>query len=149
MDNATMRSAAREDASSPPPGSGSPMLYGDFAPGQDMGSAAYRLDADAVARWRRLFPDDETGDLMPHGMIAVVSMRAYGQVIPLRPPGNIHAAQHFELLRLPRIGEELVTSLACLSKEIWRDRRRVTLATETRGSSGPAFRGRMTVLWAA
>lgn len=148
MDKATMRSAAREEASSSPPG-GSPMLYDDFTPGQEMGTAAYRLDAEAVRRWRRLFPDDETGELMPHGMIAVVSMRAYGEAIPLRPPGNIHAAQHFELLRLPRIGEELVTSVGCLSKEIRRDRRRVTLATETRGSGGPAFRGRMTVLWAA
>lgn len=149
MDKATMCSAARKDARSASSGSGSPILYGDFAPGQGMGSATYRLDLEAVARWRRLFPDDETGELMPHGMIAVVSMRAYGEVIPLRPPGNIHAAQHFELLRLPCIGEELVTTVGCLSKEIRRDRRRVTLATETRGSGGPAFRGRMTVLWAA
>ncbi|MBC9177270.1 hypothetical protein [Pseudoroseomonas ludipueritiae] len=149
MDKATTRSAAQEDASSPSPGRGATMLYGDFTPGLGMGSAAYRLDAEAVARWRRLFPDDETGELMPHGMIAVVSMRAYGEVIPLRPPGNIHAAQHFELLRLPRIGEELVTSVSCLSKEIRRGRRRVTVTTETRGSGGPAFRGRMTVLWAA
>ncbi|WP_147426032.1 hotdog family protein [Teichococcus wenyumeiae] len=133
----------------PQPRSEPRMLYDDFVPGQSLGSATCAVDAEAVAQWCRLFPDDDLSDLMPHGMIAVVSMRAYGEVIPRRPPGNIHAAQHFDLLRLPRIGEKLVTTVSCVSKEIRRDRRRVTLATETRGSTGPAFQGRMTVLWAA
>jgi hypothetical protein len=137
---------ARQEA--PPPG-GSPTLYDDFVPGQVLGNATYRLDPAVVAQWRRLFPADDLGELMPHGMVAVVSMRAYGDVVPRRPPGNIHASQHFDLFRLPRIGGKLVTTMTCAAKEIRRERRRVTLAMETRGAEGLLFTGRMTVLWAA
>ena len=146
-ETAAMSVIPRGDMSEPR--GASPLLYDDFAPGQAMGRAAYALDRDAVARWCCLFPDDDLGGLMPHGMIAVVSMRGYGEVIPLRPPGNIHAAQSFRLIRLPCIGEDLITTVSCASKEVRRNRRRVTLTTDTRGSKGPAFQGRMTVLWAA
>ncbi|MFH5926340.1 hypothetical protein [Roseomonas xinghualingensis] len=118
-------------------------------PGRLLGSAPYRLDPSVIAQWRRLFPADDLGELMPHGMVAVVSMRAYGEVVPHRPPGNIHASQHFALFRLPRIGGDLVTTVSCTAKEIRRERRRVTLAMETRGEEGFLFSGRMTVLWAA
>lgn len=131
------------------PGEGFPTRYEDFVPDEVLGSATYRLDPIAVAQWRRVFPADDLGELMPHGMVAVVSMRAYGEVVSRRPPGNIHAGQHFALFRLPRIGEELVTTVACAAKEIRRERRRVTLAMETRDKEGPLFTGRMTVLWAA
>ncbi|MFC7556226.1 hypothetical protein ACFQU7_34330 [Pseudoroseomonas wenyumeiae] len=85
-----MESALKETAATPitthegipQPRSEPRMLYDGFVPGQSLGSATYAVDAEAVAQWCRLFPDDDLGGLMPHGMIAVVSMRAYGEVIP-------------------------------------------------------------------
>lgn len=124
------------------------ITYADFQPGELLGRSRFTLEAPVIEAWRRLFPADDHDGVMPHGMAAVISMRAYVDVVPDRPPGNVHAAQRFELLRLPRVGEVLVTIVSCLEKEIRRERRRVTLTTETTGDEGPTLRGRMTVLWA-
>jgi acyl dehydratase len=125
------------------------ITYADFEPGRVMGSSDFTLGAAALDAWCRLFPADDLGGAMPHGMAAVIAMRAYVEVVQPRPPGNVHAAQRFEVVRLPRLGETLTTAVACVAKEIRRDRRRVTFGTETAGSDGRlAISGRMTVLWA-
>ena len=110
------------------------LTYDDFEAGRSLGQAEFPLDGAVLDRWRRLFPNDELDGLMPHGMVAVVSMRAFFEVVPERPPGNIHAAQLFDMLRLPRSGETLTTRVSCLAKEIRRERKRVTFATDTAGS---------------
>ncbi|MBR0671655.1 hypothetical protein [Neoroseomonas soli] len=125
------------------------ITYETFSPGQVMGSSEAVLDTAKLQAWRALFPEDDFGGEMPHGMVAAIAMRAYAEVLQPRPPGNVHAAQHFDLFRLPRAGERLTTTITCLEKEIRKGRFRVTLGMDTVGSEGPAFRGRMTVLWAA
>ena len=125
------------------------ITYETFTPGEVMGSSAEVLDAAKLQAWQDLFPEDDLHGVMPHGMVAAIAMRAYAEVLQPRPPGNVHAAQRFELFRLPRAGERLTTTVTCLEKEIRKGRFRVTLGMETVGSEGPAFRGRMTVLWAA
>ena len=125
------------------------ITYETFAPGQVMGSSEAVLDAAKLQAWQALFPEDDLGGVMPHGMVAAIAMRAYAEVVQPRPPGNVHAVQHFDLFRLPRAGETLTTTITCLDKEVRRDRRRVTLQMDCAGAEGPAFRGRMTVLWAA
>lgn len=120
-----------------------------FQPGEVMGKARAVLDAAQLEAWRALFPEDDAPGVMPQGMVAVIAMRAYAEVVQPRPPGNIHAAQRFELHRLPCAGETLTTTITCLAKEIRKERRRVTLQMDCAGSGGPAFRGIMTVLWAA
>lgn len=125
------------------------ITYDDFTPGAVMGRSEALLDAAKLEAWRALFAEDDLGGVMPHGMVAVLAMRAYAEVVQPRPPGNVHAAQHFDLFRLPRLGETLTTTITCIAKEIRRDRRRVTLQMDCAGEQGPAFRGLMTVLWAA
>ncbi|MCC7427388.1 MAG: MaoC family dehydratase [Alphaproteobacteria bacterium] len=125
------------------------ITYDTLVPPQIMGAHELLLDADMFAHWRALFPDDDTGDAMPHGMVAAIVMRAYTAVLHPRPPGNVHAAQHFDLLRLPRLGERLTTRVTCLAKERRKGRGWVTFGTETEGEAGPAFSGRMTMIWAA
>lgn len=125
------------------------ITYDDFVPGQVMGSSRALLHAEGLRDWSSLFPEDDLNGVMPHGMVAAIAMRAYTEVVQPRPPGNVHAVQHFDLFRLPRAGETLTTTIICLAKEIRRDRRRVTLQMDCAGTEGPAFRGRMTVLWAA
>ncbi|HYG85413.1 MAG TPA: hypothetical protein VD978_04075 [Azospirillum sp.] len=115
-----------------------------------LGSRELTLTEDLMDAWLRLFPEDRNDGRMPAGMVAVVSIRAYADVVAPRPPGNVHGAQRFEIVKPPRIGERLVTAVACRGKEIKRDRRWVHLATDTVGDDGtPRFRGHMTILWAA
>lgn len=125
------------------------ITYEDFVPGQAMGSHATLLDAVKLQAWRALFPEDDLNGTMPHGMVAVIAMGAYAELVQPRPPGNVHAVQHFDLFRLPQAGETLTTTITCVAKEIRKERRRVTLQMDCASPTGPAFRGIMTVLWAA
>jgi len=125
------------------------ITFDSLCPPQLMGARTLVLDAATLGAWRALFPDDETGDAMPHGMVAAITMRAYAEILQPRPPGNVHAAQRFDLLRLPRAGERLTTTVTCLAKEMRKGRAWVTFGVETEGAGGPAFRGRMTMIWAA
>jgi hypothetical protein len=125
------------------------ITYDSFVPGQVMGARETVLDAASLRAWHALFPEDDLGGVMPHGMVAAIAMRAYAEILQPRPPGNVHAAQRFDLLRLPREGERLTTTISCLAKERRKGRPWVTLGMDTAGPGGPAFRGLMTVVWAA
>ncbi len=124
------------------------MTYDDFEPGHILGQADLLLRPSLLASWNLLFPDDANGGIMSHGMVAVVSMRAFFAAVPARPPGNVHAAQYFDLHRLPHVGDLLTTRVSCGGKEVRRGRRWVTFDTETTVADAPAFQGRMTILWA-
>lgn len=125
-------------------------VFETFAPGTIIGTRALTLDAALVDRWIALFPEDRNGDRMPAGMTAAVTIRAYADVLQPRPPGNVHGAQRFEIARLPRISDTLVTTITCDSKELKGERRWVRFASDTRRDDGtPMFTGLMTTLWAA
>ncbi|WP_109152140.1 hypothetical protein [Azospirillum sp. TSO5] len=118
--------------------------------GAAFGAQELHLSDALMRRWTSLYPDDATDGRMPAGMIAVASMRAYSDLVAPRPPGNVHGSQRYEMMRRPALGERLTTTIACIGKEVKRDRRWVHFDTETVGEDGtPCFRGRMTVLWAA
>lgn len=126
------------------------LTFASFAPGAVLGRRELVLDAAMFQRWFALFPEDEQGPVMPAGMVAAVTMRAYAEILTPRPPGNVHGAQRFEIHRLPRIGDRLVTEFGCADKSIRRERNWVTFETTTSGAGGePVFTGRMAVLWAA
>lgn len=122
-----------------------------FRPGEAIGARDYDLDAAALEDWLALFPADRDGALMPPGMMAAVTIRAYSDILLPRPPGNVHAAQSFTLRRRPRQGCRLTTTVSCAEKALRKGRRWVVFATETTDAStgAPAFSGRMTVIWAA
>jgi len=124
-------------------------LFDTFQPGALIGTRSLTLERDLVERWLMLFPDDRDGERMPAGMTAAVYSRAYSDILLPRPPGNVHGAQRFEIVRLPSIGDMLVTSLSCAGKESKGDRRWVRFAAETRDDAGALlFSSLMTTLWA-
>lgn len=126
------------------------LTFDSFAPGTILGRSETVLDATAFRRWFDLFPEDEQGPVMPAGMVAVVTMRAYGEVLTPRPPGNVHGAQRFEVERLPRLGDRLVTEFRCVDKSIRGERKWITFETATTAPAGERFfTGRMAILWAA
>jgi hypothetical protein len=127
------------------------MTFSDFVPGATIGSSNFAFDDAAAAAWTGLFPDDAASlPKMPSAMIAMVIMRAFMNVFPARPPGNVHAAQQFKISRLPALGERLSTSIKCLRKEFKHNRKWVTLGSETLDAAETVlFRGQMTTIWAA
>ena len=127
------------------------IVFESFQPGAPLGESPFTFDASALAQWAALYPgDDATAPQMPPGMVSMIVMRAYMATITPRPPGNVHASQHIEMHRLPKLGETIRTALTCESKELRKERRWVHLAsvsTDTRGNL--LFTGRMTMIWAA
>jgi hypothetical protein len=124
-------------------------VFDTFEPGEFLGTRYLSLEPDLIERWLLLFPDERDGERMPAGMTAAVFSRAYSDILLPRPPGNVHGAQQFRIARLPSIGETLVTSLSCESKELKGDRRWVRFASETRRDDRTLlFSGLMTTLWA-
>ena len=123
--------------------------FAGFTPGAEIGAREYQLDQGVLDAWIELFPADANGDLMPAGMVAGVTISAYSSILQPRPKGNVHGAQRFEIKKLPKVGDQLTTSLSCLNKELKGARRWVYLKTETRFANGDlAFSGLMTSLLA-
>ncbi len=125
--------------------------YDDLVPGAVIGESAFSLDTSIGAEWSALFPSDPSAAAtMPPSMISLVTMRAFMQALPHRPPGNIHAAQKFAIARLPGLGEVLTTTVRCAAKEMKKERRWVTFRTETVDAARePLFSGEMRLIWAA
>ncbi len=127
------------------------MNFDTLEPGRVIGARSFVFDRAALNAWTALFPADAAAaPQMPAGMIAMVTMRAYMELLADRPPGNVHAAQAFAITRLPRIGEALTTTMRCTTKELRNGRRWVTFASETRDGAGERlFDGEFTMIWAA
>ena len=123
--------------------------FDTFEAGQAMGSHDVTVDRAMFDRWTSLYGGD-LGETAPGGMAMVVVMRSYMAIVTPRPPGNIHAGQHFEMHALPKLGDRVTTDLVCQHKQERKGRRWVTWATTTRASDGtPLFDGRITTIWAA
>ncbi len=127
-----------------------PWMFDRFRSGQTLGRHREALDATSLAEWFALCPADR--DLlpwMPPGLAIAVVMRAYMRVLPHRPPGNVHAGQDLDIVRLPGVDAMLTTILTCADKRVSNDRRRVIFATETTGDDGYVFfRSRISMIWA-
>lgn len=127
-----------------------PVLFTDFEADAAIGTHTFEITEDMFNRWVSLFPHDaECRPFMPPGMSAMVVMRGYMNVIPKRPPGNIHAEQAADLIRLPKIGDTVTTHFQCARAETRIGRKWVYLVSDTRDSAGESlFVGRMTTIWA-
>jgi hypothetical protein len=125
--------------------------FDGFVVGKSYGSMTETPDAALVGRWRRLYPqDDFPSDCAPPGMATVLMMRAYMHLLSPRPPGNIHARQQMTLGVPIRLGDSVSTEVACVAKEIRRDRRYVTVrAHGTNPQGATCFVGVLTLIWAA
>jgi len=128
------------------------MNFDDFEVGARYGSMKLELDRSLIDDWRLLFPQApaRTGETaIPLGYVSIIAMRAYMHAVSVRPPGNVHGEQTFEVERLPDVGASVITDLSCIDKEIKRERRWVTFETRTRGVDGSLlFTGVMKIAWA-
>lgn len=127
------------------------LTFDSFQPGASMGRASETIDGSTLVAWRQLYPWDSApeGEL-PRGFATVLLMRAYMRILTPRPPGNIHARQQLSLLAGITLGEDVMTELICVGKELKRERRYVELACRASGNAGrPLFEGHMTIIWAA
>ena len=131
-----------------------PILFADFLPGVPMGEYEEVYDAQQAGRWQSIFGSTSQGcvNTAPEAasMAVVAMMRAFLHVVTPRPPGNVHARQQLQMHALPRLGETMRIAVACVGKEIRRERRYVDLSVRATGDGGRAlFEGRISLIWAA
>ena len=125
------------------------ILWDDFQPGTCLGETT-QVFAPALSRaWRDIFGEDG-GAAEGAGIAVAMMMRGYLGVVAPRPPGNVHARQHFDLLVAPSPGEAIRTRVDCRAKEMRRGRRYLELEIQGSGAAGrPVYRGLLTLIWAA
>lgn len=122
--------------------------YAHYEPGKVYGVQEFAVDDAVIAKWRSVYPDDNDPGVMPAGMLAMIVIDAVLTYNSPRPPGGVHGAQTWDVHRMPRIGETLLTEVSCLDKEIKKDRKWVRAATTTRSKDRGdiVFTGIMTTL---
>jgi hypothetical protein len=127
-----------------------PITFADFEAGAEIGSQEFEIDNAMFELWTSLYPTDaDCFPVMPPGMMAMVLMRGYMHAIPKRAPGNIHAEQQIDLVRLPKIGDTVMTTYRCVRKEERLGRKWIYLASKTTDEAGETlFLGRMTTIFA-
>ncbi len=106
--------------------------YDYYEPGKIYGVKEFTVDEAVVAKWRTVYPTDNDPGVMPGGMLAMIVVDAVLTYNAPRPPGGVHGGQTFDVRRMPRIGETLLTEVKCLDKEIKKDRKWVRALTTTR-----------------
>lgn len=125
------------------------LVFDDFAEGALLGEHTMCIDRAMLDGWADLFPEDDVSGAIPAGLVAVVSMRSYTNVVAARPPGNVHGMQSYAIERLPLPGEPLRTEVWCRSKQIRKERRWIEFETTTYDATGARlFGGVATLAWA-
>ena len=129
------------------------MLFDDFLEHQVLGRSEYYISRELVEQWCDLYGralDPSGADRIPLGFVPVIKMCAYMDACPIRPPGNIHGGQSYDIRALPKIGETVITEVECAHKEIRKGRRWVHFQTRTSGrESGQDYAsGEMKIVWA-
>jgi len=127
-------------------------LFEDFEEGAAVGSVEVTVSQDNLNLWRSIYGmpgEDSAPEHLPQSLLTAAMMEAYLRVIPRRPPGNVHAAQKlvFSGTRVPP-GAHLVFDFSCISKELKRERRWVTLAMRCSDGRQPVMEGEISTVWA-
>lgn len=122
--------------------------YDHYEPGKVYGVREFVVSDAVLAKWRSVYPDDDTADDVPAGMLAMIVVDAVLTYNAPRPPGGVHAGQTFEVRRLPRVGETLLTEVKCLDKEIRNNRKwaRALTTTVSKDKGDVVLTGVMTTL---
>jgi hypothetical protein len=125
--------------------------FGRLAAGHAFGSCPQSVTAEDLRQWHAIYGEALGASTVPGGMISILMMQAYMQLVTPRPPGNIHVAQSYRVSRRPLLGEAFRTSVVCKDKFVRKDRHVVILGQESTAGN-PAvvlFSGEMTIFWAA
>jgi len=126
-----------------------PILWDDFQPGTALGEITQTFTPALARAWQDIFGEG-SGPAEGAGIAVAMMMRGFLNVVAPRPPGNVHARQHFELLATPVPGEAIRTRVDCRSKEMRRGRRYLELQIQGSGAADrPVYRGVLTLIWAA
>ena len=94
-----------------------------FTVGSTLGRHVEPIDSARLAQWRAAFPAAPAAP-SPGGFATAFAKRAYGTILPERPPGNIHARQRLVLHRAIVEGDRVSATPACVAKELRAERRR-------------------------
>ena len=126
-----------------------PWTFARLTPGAVLGTAVETVTDADVARFLALYAGEpDPRPRVPPGMVMLLVMRGYARAVTPRPPGNVHAAQSLTILRLPRVGDMLTTTVRCASAEERKGRRWVRLAVLAQDADGErCYRGVITSLW--
>jgi acyl dehydratase len=122
--------------------------FDDFLPGSVLGRLSIALDAQRIAHWTAIYGLPTTLERLPSGLLVAAMMEAYLRAIQPRPPGNIHASQTLRFGGAARPGDELQAEVACVAKELRRERRWVTFGVSLRNGSKNILGGEIRTIWA-
>lgn len=122
--------------------------FDDFRPGSVLGRLSIALDAQRVAHWTAIYGVPATLERLPSGLLVAAMMEAYLRAIQPRPPGNIHASQTLRFAGVAKSGDELQAEVACIAKELRRERRWVTFGVTLRNGSKTVLGGEIRTIWA-
>ncbi|RBP09880.1 acyl dehydratase [Roseiarcus fermentans] len=123
--------------------------FDDFQPGLVLGRPAIALDALRLAHWTAIYGSSSaTPDRLPSGLLVAAMMESYLRAVQPRPPGNIHARQGLKFSGTAKPGEELRAEVACIGKELSRERRWVTFGVTLRCGIQNVLSGEIQTIWA-
>jgi acyl dehydratase len=122
--------------------------FDDFRPGSVLGRLSIVLDAQRIANWTGIYGSPATPERLPSGMLVAAMMEAYLRAIQPRPPGNIHASQRLKFTGAVNPGDELRAEVACVAKELRRERRWVTFGVTLHSGSQDVLSGEISAIWA-
>ena len=124
--------------------------FDSFREGVVIGSSTQKIDADFSEQWLSIYePLDGRKDL-PYGVVQLVTMKAYAEVVAPRPPGNIHAAQQCFVHEIPGVERALFSEVSCIAKHNRRGRKMVDFKVDTRDleSQRPMCSSVLKICWA-
>lgn len=118
-------------------------------PGQTIGKNVQSFNEETAADFFDLFPDDkELLPDLPPSMISAITMRAFLATVQPRPKGNIHGNQEFTVHRLPKLGDDIITTTICRDKETRKNNNWVYFETRSEDQNGNLlFVGEMAIIW--
>jgi acyl dehydratase len=122
--------------------------FDDFRPASVLGRLSIVLDAPRIANWAAIYGSPASPERLPSGMLVAAMMEAYLRAIQPRPPGNIHASQKLTFTGTAKAGDELRAEVACVAKELRKERRWVTFGVTLHSGANDVLSGEIRTIWA-
>ncbi len=118
-------------------------------PDQTIGENVQPFNEETAADFLDLFPGDrELLPDLPPSLISAITMRAFLATVQPRPKGNIHGTQEFTVHRLPKLGDDIITTTICRTKETRKNNNWVHFETRSKDQNGNLlFTGLMGIIW--
>lgn len=121
--------------------------------GKTYGQEEFECSVEKVNQWKEIYADGtkEKNVLrtVPAGMCGVIVMNTCDKALSGRPPGNVHGSQTFQYHKPIPVGDTVITKLSIEDTILKKDRKWVTIKTETHSADGTLLiEGRMKILWA-